>query len=367
MKILQINKLYYPTIGGIETIVKDIAQSLNGNDNLFIDVLACQAKGGRQIELIDGIKVYKAASFGKSLGMPLSLDFFKLFLEIKNDYDLFIIHYPFPLASLIALFIPKEKLIIYYHSDIVRQTFFRIPFLPFINLSLKKAKKILTSGKNIIYSSSLLKRHKEKCEVVPFGIDTVFTEEDRKEAVKIKDLYFNNILLLCIGRLVYYKGFQYAIESMANVDASLLIIGQGPEECKMKRLITKLGLQNKVFIIPPQNKLSPYLLASDIFLFPSTERSEAFGLVQIEAMAAGLPVINTYLHTAVEEVSINEVSGLTVEPKNTKLLNEAINKLVKNKLLRTKYGEDAKKRYLKLFKKDIFVKNLMTALLDRRP
>ena len=109
MKILQINKLYYPTIGGIETVVKDIAEGLNSNE-INIDVLACQKKGNRKEEIINGIKVFKAASFGKTLGMPLSFDFFKLFFKLKNNYDLIIIHYPFPLASLITPFINSKKL-----------------------------------------------------------------------------------------------------------------------------------------------------------------------------------------------------------------------------------------------------------------
>ena len=137
MKILQINKLYYPVIGGIETVVKDIAEGLNNKDNITIDVLACQKKGKREESITDGVKTYKAASLGKFLGMPLSFDFFKLFFEIKNNYDVFILHFPFPLATFLTPFIPKEKIIIYYHSDIIKQKISKIPFLPFINFSLK--------------------------------------------------------------------------------------------------------------------------------------------------------------------------------------------------------------------------------------
>ena len=363
MKILQINKLYYPVIGGIETIVKDIAHGLNNKDNITIDVLACQKKGKREESIIDGIKTYKAASFGKFLGMPLSFDFFKLFFEIKNNYDVFIIHFPFPLATLLIPFIPKEKFIIYYHSDIVKQKIAQIPFLPFINLSLKKAKKILVSGKNIVVSSSLLKKYKNKCEIIPFGIDTLFTEEDYNTAQKIKSQYLKNKLILSVGRLVYYKGFEYAIRSMTNINANLLVIGTGPEEKKLKHLIKENKLENKVFIIPPQPKLAPYLLAADVFLFPSTERSEAFGLVQIEAMSAGLPIVNTYLNTAVEEVSLNEVSGLTIKPKNVKAISEAINKILENESIKIEYSNNAKKRYKELFTKEIFLSKIKKSIL----
>ena len=343
MKILQINKLYHPVIGGIETIVKVIAEGLNNQNNLEIEILACQKKSKRQIEEINNIKVFKAASWGKVLGMPLSCDFFRLFFKIKKDYNLFILHYPFPLAAIISLFIPKEKLIIIYHSDIVRQKLGRLLFSPFINSSLNKAKKIIVSGHNIIESSPALKKRANKCQVVPFGLNFSFTESDYLKAEAIKNNYSKQPILLSIGRLVYYKGFEYAIKAMTDIEAKLLIIGQGPEEKKLRTLINTLNLQNKVFIIPPQPKLAPYFLACDLFIFPSCARSEAFGLVQLEALAAGKPIINTRLQTAVEEVSRHQETGLTVEIKNSSALAGAIKQLLNNDELRKKWALMPKK------------------------
>jgi rhamnosyl/mannosyltransferase len=359
MKILQINKLYYPVIGGIETVVKDIAEGSNGQNDLRIDVLACQKKGARSTEMINGVQVFKAASLGKALGMPLSLDFFNLFKSLKNNYDLFLVHFPFPLAALIAPFIPKEKLIIYYHSDIVRQKLFSLPFQPFINYSLKRAAKILVSGQNIISSSPTLKEYAAKCEVVPFGFRTDFQPADYQAAEKIKQQYAaDKPLLLAIGRLVYYKGYQYAIEALKNLDAQFLIIGQGPEAKKLQAQITATGQTDKILIIPPQARLEPYLLACDIFLFPSQARSEAFGLVQLEALAAGKPIINTRLKTAVEEVSLDGISGLTVEPKNAPALAAALDKLLNDESLRQQYGANAKRRYQELFRMELFLEKM---------
>lgn len=359
MKILQINKLYYPVIGGVETVVKDIAEGLNGKHDFQIDVLACQKKGARKAETINGVQIFKAASFGKLLGMPLSIDFFRLLFKLKNNYNLFIIHYPFPLAALIAPFIPKNKLIIYYHSDIVRQKLFSLPFQPFINYSLRRAAKILVSGQNIISSSPCLKKYATKCEVVPFGFKANYQEADYQEAEKIKQQYaINKPLLLSIGRLVYYKGYRYAIEALKNIDSKFLIIGQGPEAKKLRALIATTGQTDKIFILPPQVRLEPYLLACDIFLFPSQARSEAFGLVQLEALAAGKPIINTRLKTAVEEVSLDGVSGLTVENKNAPALAAALDKLLKNEGLRQQYEANAKQRYQDFFRMEIFLEKI---------
>jgi rhamnosyl/mannosyltransferase len=364
MKILQINKLYYPVIGGVETVVKNIAEGLNGQNDLRVDVLTCQKKGARTTQIINGVSVFKSASFGKALGMPLSLDFFRLFKKLCRDYDLFLIHFPFPLAALISPFIPKEKLIIYYHSDIVRQKLFSLPFRPFINYSLKRAAKILVSGQNIISSSPCLKKHAAKCEIVPFGFLTDFQSSDYQEAEKIKQHYgATKPLLLSIGRLVYYKGYQYAIEALKNIDARLLIIGQGPEAKKLRALIAATGQTEKVFILPPQARLEPYLLACDIFLFPSCKRSEAFGLVQLEALAAGKPIINTRLDTAVEEVSLDSLSGLTVEAKNAPALAAALTKLLNNESLRHQYGENAQQRYQDFFRMELFLEKITKIII----
>jgi rhamnosyl/mannosyltransferase len=363
MKILEINKLYYPIIGGVETVVKDIAEGLNGQNNFQIDVLACQKKGARTTEILNNVSVFKAASFGKALGMPLSLDFFRLFKSLKNNYDLFLVHFPFPLAALIAPLIPKNKLIIYYHSDIVRQKLFSLPFQPFINCSLKRAAKILVSGQNIISSSPVLKKYAAKCEVIPFGFRADFQSTDYQAAEKIKQQYAaDKPLLLAIGRLVYYKGYQYAIEALKNLDAKFLIVGRGPEAKKLETQITATGQTDKIFILPPQARLEPYLLACDIFLFPSQARSEAFGLVQLEALAAGKPIINTRLKTAVEEVSPDGISGLTVEPKNASALAAALDKLLKDESPRQQYGINAKQRYQDYFQMEMFLEKMAQIL-----
>lgn len=363
MKLLQINKLYHPIIGGIESVIKDIAEGLNNRDNLTIDVLVCQKKGKRKIEEINKIKVYKSASFGKALGMPLSFDFFKLFFKIRKKYDKFLIHYPFPLATFLTFFIPKNKLIIFYHSDIVRQKFFRTILSPFIKYSLKKANKIIVSGHNIIKSSKFLKKHNAKCEIIPFGVNFPISENDETEAKKIKKLNNNKRIILGVGRLVYYKGFEYAIRVMKNIEAKLIVIGSGPEEKKLKNLIASLNLEEKVEILQPQESLNPYFLACSVFIFLSCARSEAFGLVQLQALAYGKPIINTYLNTAVEEISLNNITGFTVQPKNTKEIESALNKILNNKELYDQFSKNAKQRYEELFTADKFLKNIRKSLL----
>ncbi len=364
MKILEINKLYYPVIGGVETTTQQIAEDLNKKNDLSVEVLVCQIKGPRKIENINGVTIYRAASWGKKLGMPLSLDFFRLFLKIYKNYDLILIHHPFPLVFLILPFINPRNIVIFYHCDIVRQKFSKLLFLPFIKLGLKRAKKILVGGQNLITHSPLLKNLSDKCEIIPFGLrltDYTLTPEIEIEARKIKQQYLSP-LILSVGRLVYYKGFQYLITAMKNISAQLIIIGEGPEKKYLDHLIKKYKLENKITVINHVSDLKPFYLASDLFVFPSCASSEAFGLTQLEAMVFGKPVINTQLPTAVPEVSLDQQSGYTVPIKNSEALVEAINKLINDEPLRIKLGENAQQRVKDIFNKDLFNVKLITVL-----
>lgn len=364
MKILQVNKLYHPVLGGIEKITQDISEHLQ-TPNLEVSVLACQTKGKRQEETINDIKVYKAASWGKKLGMPISFDFFRLFKKIGQKYDIILIHHPFPLAFLALPLLPKKKIYIMYHADIIRQKWLMLPFLPFINYGLKRAEKIFVSGDNIVTHSHLLRPRQSKCIVNPFGIDLneyKITDEIRRRAEIIKKEHQRPIIL-SVGRLVYYKGFRYLIEAMKNVKADLIIIGQGPDKKYLGNLIKKNDLNDKIQIIDPVNNLQAFYVASDLFVLPSCAPSEAFGLVQLEAMANNKAVVNTRLNTAVEEVSIDKVTGITVPPKNSLALSKAINELINNPQKKASYEEAARNRVEKIFRADAFYDSLKKHLL----
>lgn len=367
MKILEINKLYYPWIGGVEKIVQNIAEDLSGQNGLTVEVLACQAKGQRTEENINGIKVRRAASFGKKLGMPLSFDFFRWLFKIETDYDTLLFHFPFPLAALAVPFLKNKNIFIWYHSDIVRQKISRLIFLPFIKLSLKKANKILVSSRSLANNSPLLKKYQAKCEVIYFGLDLkTFSpnEQIKAEAEKIKKEY-KRPLLLSVGRLVYYKGFQYLIAAMPNIEAHLIIIGEGAQATELNGLIKLYNLENKVSIIKPVPDLRPYYQACDLFVLPSCANSEAFGLVQLEAMAFGKPVVNTDLPTGVKEVSLNQISGLTVPPKDPASLTRAINEILGNPELKKSFGDNARSRVVTTFNRENFQHQVKDVLLSR--
>ncbi len=319
MRILQVNKLYDPWIGGVETVAQDIAEGLNGHDGISIVNLVCQPRGKRKVEDIHGVPTYRAASWGMVSGMPLSWDFFRLFRKLSKDADVIILHHPFPLAFVAyRLFGRGKRVVVWYHSDIVRQRIAKLPFLPFIRFALQRAEYIFVSNAAIVRNSAMLRRFSGKCKVLYFGVDPErfrMTDAVRRKSDEIRATY-GAPLVLAVGRLVYYKGFLYLIAAMRDVSAHLLIVGSGPIRGALEREVRELRLEDRVRIIDSVPDLIPYYHACDIFALPSSEASEVFGIVQIEAMACGKPVVNTALPTGVPEVSVDGVTGRTVPPRD---------------------------------------------------
>ncbi|MFA6995449.1 MAG: glycosyltransferase [Patescibacteria group bacterium] len=366
MKLLQTNKLYPPHLGGIENVIRDIAENLAADNNFQSDVLVCQEKGKRTVENINKVKVCRTASFGRLFSLPISFDYFRLFKKVVNDYDLLLIHHPYPLASLARfLFLNKKKPVaVWYHSDIVRQKLFYLLVYPFLYLDLKAAKIIFVSSRRLAEKSKLLSKFLDKCRVIPFGVDLNLYKVDY--SLKVSDLKNKyGRFMLAVGRLVYYKGYEDLLEALKFVSGKLLIIGTGPLEAELRRIIKVNSLESRVIIISDRpDNLVPYYQACEFLVFPSRARSEAFGLVQIEAMACGRPVINTDLPTGVPEVSLDGITGLTVPVGDCAKLSQAIKSLWEDDELRLKLGKGALERAQDKYSKEKFEVDLKKVLLE---
>ncbi|MDP2856150.1 MAG: glycosyltransferase, partial [bacterium] len=211
---------------------------------------------------------------------------------------------------------------------------------------LKKSRKIFVSSPNLVESSKTLKNFQKKCVIAPYGVRPEFFQESDevlKQAQEIRKK-FGEPLILAVGRLTNYKGFEYLIEASNNVNAKFLLIGDGALKNKLLCLIRRFCLGSKFFIIPPASDLLPYYHACDVFILPSIKKSEAFGIVLLEAMACGRPVISTQLGTGTSFVNQDKKTGFVVEPKNSPSLARALNDLITNSALRSAFGQRAKER-----------------------
>lgn len=372
IKVLQANKLYYPTLGGIENLVKDIAEGVNhAATDIISDVLVCQEKGPYQEYEIDGVHVYKAASFGIKYSLPMSLQYILVFRRLCKEYDVVHMHMPFPLADL-ALFLSgyKGKVILWWHSDIIRQKKALILLKPLLNWTIRRADLITVATENHIKSSTFLEPFHDKCKVIPFGIKT--NRFVNLSPYVMQYIAENRIRLggkkcvLFVGRLVYYKGVDVLLKAMADIDAVLVIIGDGPLAENLHKLANDMSISNRVLFLGQQSDdtITSWYHTCDIFVLPSVENSEAFGLVQLEAMTCGRPVINTNLPTGVPCVSLDGETGRTVAVNDPLALSSAIRELLSDDLLRQKLGQNAKKRALSLFTNESMIHNIARCYRD---
>lgn len=352
VKVLQINKLYYPWIGGIEKVVQDVAECLR--NRVEMEVLVCQPKGKGLSEILNEVRLTRASSIGMAFSMPISLSFPFLLKKLSKNKDVLHFHLPFPLGIISYLLMkPRGKLVVWWHSDIVKQKNILRLYKPFLFKFLTEADRIIVATTEHIESSAFLKQFENKCEIIPFGVDVRRFELNGRILRKVNRIRkeCNSEIVLFVGRLVYYKGIDYLIRAMQDVNGRLLIIGQGTLENKLRQLVTNLELKDKIVFLGnvDSQDMIAYYHSCDVFVLPSTESAEAFGIVQLEAMACGKPVVNTLLPTGVPHVSIDGQTGITVEPGNARELSRAINELLNNRDLRAQYGRAARKRVQDFF------------------
>jgi rhamnosyl/mannosyltransferase len=199
---------------------------------------------------------------------------------------------------------------------------------------------------NYLDSSQTLQPFRDKCHVIPYGVDvSKIRQVDPAEVAAIKSR-FGSKLILAVGRLVYYKGFEHLIEAMSNCPGHLVIIGDGPLRGELEAMTAKFGVSDRVTFLGEldNEETFPYFHAASVFCLPSVARSEAFGIVQIEAMSAGTPVVNTDLKSGVPFVSLDGQTGLTVPAGNSALLSKALTALLDNDELRNSFGRAAIQR-----------------------
>ncbi|MBR1527877.1 MAG: glycosyltransferase [Oscillospiraceae bacterium] len=359
--ILEVNKFYPPHIGGIETVVAQRAKYLRQFPDTQVKVLVCQEKGRGKTEIINGVEIIRCASAGTYFSCPLSLSFFTKFQELSKWADVIEFHMPFPLGDAACLLSHCQcRVVISWHSDVIRQKKLLKLYQPVLKKFLRRADCIITATQGHIDSSSFLPEFHEKCRVIPYPVE-ISQKQKYSPILTNQLLHPESVKLLFVGRLVYYKGVDVLIKALRKVrNCELFLCGTGVLEPELRKLAQNLPVH---FL----GNLSDADLKSafadcDIFILPSVENSEAFGIVQQEAMTAGKPVINTSLPTGVPYVSIHQLTGLTVPPHQVQPLADAIQKLADSPALRQTYGQNARKRVLDLYQCDKIMQDVYHAL-----
>jgi len=360
MKVLQVNKLYYPFIGGVEKHVQDVAEALLGK--VDVEVLVANTSHRRVAETVNGVPVTRVPSWGRLRSAPVAPGFHGAFKKMRAD--IYHLHFPNPMGEIAYLAAGSPgKLVVTYHSDIIRQKLLVRLMAPFIRRLLRRADAVMVSSPNLIKSSPWLQPVAGKCRVVPFGIDAApfaLTDKVAAEAAAIREKY-GTPLILFVGRLIYYKGIDYLLDAMKSVDAQLLIVGNGVLEAGLREQAKTLGIASRVHFVgrATDAELPAYYHACDLLVLPSVANSEAFGFVQLEAHACGKPVVSTNLPTGVPYANLDGVTGLIVPPKDSAALAQAIKRLLGDDKLRQKLGAQAKERVETEFSREALAKSVL--------
>jgi glycosyltransferase involved in cell wall biosynthesis len=316
-------------------------------------------------EVIDSVLVARSATLFSAFSTAISPGMAAVIRD--SDADLVHIHLPNPTAVLAYLASGyRGPLVVTYHSDIVKQKVLGQIFKPLLYAALRRSTAIIATSPNYLSTSPALQAFRDRCRVIPYGIDTTKFEHCDPEAVARIRARFGERLIIAVGRQVYYKGLEHLIRAMTNVDGTLVIVGDGPLRGRLERLAVQLGVVEKVIFagVIDNAALLDYYHAAALFVLASIARSEAFGLVQIEAMAAGLPVINTSLDSGVPLVSVHEKTGLTVPPADPQALAAAINRLLDNPDLRGTFGQAAKLRARQEYSLDAMLQSTLKLYQD---
>lgn len=345
----------------METHLRDLA--VRQSKTAQVKVIVANSSPHKESSLLEGVSVTRVARFATIASMPVCPD---LFGAIRSESaDIVHIHMPNPGAALAFLMSGHPgKLVLTHHADTLGRPSLRRLSDPFVNALMRRASRIIVTSNRYLDSSAELISFREKCRMIPLGIDVQNVVCNDQEAIERIRQRFGNSLVLAIGRLVPYKGFDILIRAMKNVDAKLLLVGTGHQDDALSRLIALENLDQKVTMLRQVEDIRPYLAAASIFVLPSVTRAEAFGIVQLEAMAAGLPVINTNIDSGVPEVCVNGETAITVPPTDPAALSRAMQLLLSRDDLRAQLGKAAKIKVYSEYRTDLMAERTMALYQD---
>lgn len=402
-KILCFGRFYDVKKGGIETHVEALLENLCDKVD-FINLVPSKTCSGGETKIADKVPVKITPSWNVdgSLAISPGLIFQAWKLQRQHKFDLIHLHFPDPMSHLASMILPSEiPRIITWHADIIRQQKALKIYKPFLVNILKKAASIIVATPKHAESSAFLCKsanivENQKIHVIPFCVNPIYLQEYSSDDANLiqnirknlsqkynlqnsQNFHENPKIIFSLGRHVSYKGFDVLLKAIAKLkqqisqkfpDFQLWLGGEGILTNDLKRLADNLQINTHVKFVGQiaDADLPNFYRSCDVFCLPSISKAEAFGIVQIEAMACGKPVISTRLHNGVDYVNQHEITGLVVEPNNVEELSAAMQKLLENTDLCRKFGENAKQRVQREFLPSVMAQrtfNLYQEILNK--
>jgi len=365
MRILHVYKDFDPPVrGGIERHMALMCRF----QRQWADVsaLTCSRSLRTRNVTRDGAAVLEVGEWGRFQNAPVAPGF--LWHLPRRHADVNVIHVPNPTAEVAWLLTrPRGKLVVRYHSDVVRQAAAMRAYGPVLMQFLRKADMILVGSQQYLSTSETLRPVRDRCRILPFGIEVRrFANPDADAIEAIKKRYGGRFVFFS-GRHRYYKGLRFLVQAASNIHGPVVIAGDGPERAALEALNRDLGADARFIGELTDHDLVTHLHAADVFAFPSTHRSEAFGISILEAHAAATPVVATTLGTGVEFANLHEQTGLNVPPGDPSALAGAINRLLSDDRMRQAFAAYAQHRVATEFDAETIARHefdLYSELLD---
>ena len=363
MRVLHVGKFFHPYRGGIENFLLDLALELK-RSGIVSSILAHHERPLRrtQNEILDGLEILRTLSLGQILYAPIAPSFGRHLSRLIRGFkpDLLHIHVPNISAFFVLAAQKRPPYIVHWHADVVpsiidrRLRLFYPPYSLLEKALLKNAEAIIVTSQAYLDASPPLVPFQHKCHVVPLGLDPArlcCLEQTGISPASTKSPH--RFTVMCAGRFTYYKGFQFLIEAAQQVpEARFILAGEGPLRKRMMEKVALLGLKDRVFLpgLLSDHELHLLIAGCDVFCLPSIERTEAFGLVLLEAMAFGKALVTTDIEgSGVNWVNQDGITGLVVRPRDSEAIADAIKRLAREPHLRRSMGDKARKRFAELF------------------
>ena len=360
MKILHLGKYFPPERGGMEAVLKSFSEATGS----FLEnyCLVADRKGKTRIESVGSTTVHylrQVCTFLLAPVLPM-LPFVLHRLRRSGQFSVILLHYPNPMAML-ALFLSllvlkkREKIIVWNHADILLEERWKRAlyalFRPIEEFIFRRADAFAAATPNHASSSDTFRRFTDRTEVIPYALpDSWFIIDEReKEAAAQARERVGGPFLLFVGRLVPYKGLSILLRAADRISCRIAIVGTGPLEQELENEIRARELSDRVLLLGEVEDIRPYCLACEFFVLPSVSGLEGFGIVQIEAMALGKPVVCSDLPTGVTYVNIHDETGLVFPVGDDAALAEACGRLLSDKEFKDRLGRNARDRTQRMF------------------
>jgi rhamnosyl/mannosyltransferase len=354
VKVLHFFKTYWPdTFGGVERTIHAIAES-TARHGVETQVLSLSRTPEENTQRLDGHMAVKARLDFELASTGFSREAFRKFRALAAEADLVHYHFPWPFMDIVHFHSGRGKpAVVTYHSDIVKQRLILPFYRPLMMRFLEAVDAIVATSPNYLESSPVLRAFKAKSNVIPIGIDEgAYPAPSEADDAWCRSMVAEPFVLF-VGVLRYYKGLDFLIDAAGRARCKIVIAGSGPLERELRQQAETLGRDNVIFLGEITESRKMALLRNCLgFVFPSNQRSEAYGISLVEAAMCGKPSISCEIGTGTSYVNEAGRTGLVVPPSDPVLLAEAINRLVDQPTEAANWGRAARERYVRLFTAD---------------